>query len=143
MIKPASPSGMCRFDYFISGFHQHCATLGKKLTVNCNKYLVLRSKLTNNELVTPPCLCLVPPIPCGLVLLATATIALCFPRRRATDFAQQLSVSSRSLAQLSTALAPYINKKRNCVLPRLLMPLNCTRPPVPYCFGTSPSQADS
>ncbi len=64
-------------------------------------------------------------------------MATFFGRRSATCRAH----SGGALLCVITARAPWINTVRSYGSPRLLMPSSRTRPPVPLCRGTRPSQA--
>jgi hypothetical protein len=69
-------------------------------------------------------------------LFAIATTATFLGRR----VASWVSHSGGDLLLVSTERAPRISSVRRYLSPRLLIPSNRTRPPVPVCRGTNPSQ---
>lgn len=79
----------------------------------------------------------------SVTLDATAYAALLafFGRRASTSLSQGSITRPTRLCVSMTLRAPWISKVLRYGSPRLLMPSNFTRPPVPDCRGTKPRKA--
>ncbi len=73
-------------------------------------------------------------------MFANATATTCLCRRVINSHTQALNRSLRRPATRMIPCAPCTKSFRKYVSPRLVMPSNCTRPPLDLWPGTSPSE---
>src|SRR6266700_1859326 len=76
------------------------------------------------------------------ILLASAIAATFVGRRANSAVSQGRCLVPWSLAERITASAPAVNRLRRYRSPRLLMLPSFSLPPLEFCFGTSPIQAE-